>query len=122
MKVLIVDDSSVIRGRLVGLLAEIDGVIVVGEAETPREALKLIKLLVPDIVLLDIRLREGNGIEVLQQVKLLYPGVVVIVLTNYPYPQYRVVSATMGADHFFHKSNELSQVMVTVKAMAEARR
>lgn len=121
MDVLIVDDSSVIRERLAGLLSEIDGVRVVGEAETPGEALEAAERFNPDVVLLDIRLRGGNGVEVLPRIKKMVPAPVVIVITNYPYPQYRMVSMSMGADHFFHKTTELPDVITTIKNLAAAR-
>ena len=121
MNVLIVDDSSVIRERLAGLLSELEGVHVVGEAETPEEAIAAAERLSPDVVLLDIRLRGGNGVEVLPKIKKMIHPPVVIVMTNYPYPQYRMVSKSMGADHFFHKTSELTEVIATIRNLAVTR-
>ncbi len=121
MDVLIVDDSLVIRERLVGLLSELEGVRVIGEAETPDEAIAATEQLNPDVVLLDIRLRGGNGVEILPKIKKLVPAPVVIVMTNYPYPQYRMVSKTMGADFFFNKTTELSEVISTIKNLVVTR-
>lgn len=66
MRVLIVDDEPLARRRLVQLLAEIPGVEIVGEAEGGREALELIGLLRPDVLLLDIEMPVVDGFEVLK--------------------------------------------------------
>jgi DNA-binding NarL/FixJ family response regulator len=106
MKILIVDDSAVVRERLVGMLSEIEGVEIAGEAENPQEAIEAIRRLKPDAVVLDIQMPGGNGIDVLEQIKKDSPAPMVIMLTNFPYPQYRKKCMEIGADFFFDKSTE----------------
>ena len=89
MKIFIADDSSVIRDRLNALLSDLPGVEVIGEAGDAEAALKGIQELNPDVVILDIRMPGGNGITILEQIKRTDASPVVIMLTNYPYPQYR---------------------------------
>ena len=110
MRVFIADDSVLVRERLNDLLLNVPTVEVVGQAGNKDEALRLIPDCKPDVVILDIRMPGANGIEVLKIIKTLYPSFVVIMLSNYPYPQYREKCMKEGADYFFDKSTEFKKV------------
>src|SRR5437764_11818681 len=101
MRVLIADDSAVVVERLVTLLSELAEIEIVGEAQTCGEATERIRRLQPDVVILDIRMPDGSGIDVLETVKQSTPAPIVIMLTNFPYPQYREKCLRAGADFFF---------------------
>ena len=116
MRILIVDDSPVVRERLAALLAELEGVEVVGQAQDVVGAVAAIRALRPDVVTLDIRMPGGNGIEALAEVKKVQPAPIVIMLTNYPYPQYRKKCLDAGADYFLDKSTEFEQVAQILKS------
>ena len=111
IKVFIADDSSIIRERLNALLSDLPRVEVIGEAGDAEEALEGIQELNPDVVILDIRMPVGNGISVLEKIKRTESSSVIIMLTNYPYPQYRKKCADLGADYFFDKSTEFEKVI-----------
>ena len=115
--VYIVDDSKVIRERLKEMLAEIWGVNIVGQSGDPLEALKAIREYKPDAVILDIRLPGINGIELLKKLKSELPAITVIMLTDYPYRQYRQQSMQAGADYFFHKATEFKNVISLLKRL-----
>lgn len=119
MKVFLVDDSLVIRQRLKRLLADVEEVQVIGEAEEVQEATDAILKQKPDVVLLDIHLFNGNGIDVLQRLKKEKPAPAVIMLTNYPYPQYRQKCLDAGADFFFVKSTEFDQVVPALRKLIQ---
>ena len=89
VKVFIADDSDTIRERLIELLAGISGVEIIGEAKDTSQAIASILKLNPEVVVLDIRMPGGSGIEVLKEIKKHVPAPIVIMLTNYPYSQYR---------------------------------
>ena len=110
LKVYVVDDSELVRERLVDMVSEIEEVEVVGETGALREAEASIGQLRPDAVILDIRLPDGNGITLLRHMKRDRPAATVIVLTNYPYPQYREECLDAGADYFLYKATEFDQV------------
>ena len=110
IKAFIADDSLVVRERLVTMLDELAGIEIVGQAETVAEAISTIGKLQPNVVILDIRMPDGSGIDVLQTIKQDEPAPVVIVLTNYPYPAYRQKCLQAGADFFLDKSTEFDQI------------
>ncbi|MCB0173977.1 MAG: response regulator transcription factor, partial [Anaerolineae bacterium] len=82
----------------------------VGQAETVAEAVTAIQKLHPDVVILDIRMPGGSGIDVLKRVKQGEVTPMVIILTNYPYPGYRQKCLQAGADFFLDKSTEFDQI------------
>jgi DNA-binding NarL/FixJ family response regulator len=117
MKVFIVEDSAVVLERLAALLAEQTEAEIVGEARSSNEAVEQIQQLQPDVIILDIGLPGGNGIGVLETVKHSRPSSVVIMLTNFAYPQYRERCRQAGADFFFDKSTEFERVVGVVNSL-----
>jgi DNA-binding NarL/FixJ family response regulator len=118
MKVFIVDDSEILRGRLKSMLSTFKGVKIIGEAQNQKDAIDQIWKLKPNVVILDVRLSEGSGIEVLKEIKKDYPAPIVIVLTNYPFPQYQKKCMDIGADFFFDKSQDFHEIPVVFKQLA----
>jgi DNA-binding NarL/FixJ family response regulator len=116
IKVFIADDSLIIREHLVTMLDELAGIEIVGQAGAVTEAIRAIRILQPDVVILDIRMPGGSGIDVLQTIKQDEPALVVIVLTNYPYPAYRQKCLQAGADFFLDKSTEFDQIGVFIES------
>ncbi len=119
MKIFIADDSKLVRERLITMVSEIPGTEIAGEAKNAVEALNSIRKLGPDAVILDIRMPGGNGIEVLNEIKRDKPAPLIIILTNYPYPQYRKKCMEGGADYFFDKSTEFEKVIEVLKKLIE---
>jgi DNA-binding NarL/FixJ family response regulator len=113
-RVLIVDDSKQIRERVAALLAGSDQIRIVGEAGDGYQAMRVIPQLKPDTIILDIRLPKRSGIEMLKEVKVLYPKIRVIMLTNYDYDLYRQQCKRLGADHFLNKTLEFEKIMATI--------
>jgi YesN/AraC family two-component response regulator len=110
IKVFIADDSLIVREHLVTMLDESAGIEIVGQAENVAEAISGIRILQPDVVILDIRMPGGNGIDVLQTIKQDEVAPMVIILTNYPYLAYRQKCLQAGADFFLDKSTEFDQI------------
>lgn len=115
VKVFLVEDSPAIRTRLAAMLGKIAGVSIVGEADTPASAVEGILRTRPHSVVLDIRLIGGSGIDVLRKVRPIEPGIVFIMLTNHPDPQYRKVCMQAGANYFLDKANEFEKVKGVVE-------
>ncbi len=118
MRVLIADDSEILRDHLKTMLAEIEGVKIVGESSDTDSTLSLIKKLKPDTIILDIRMPGEGGIYILNFIKKKYPAIKVIIFTDYPYPQYRTKCLEIGADYFFDKSTESEKMIEVLKNLA----
>ena len=117
MKVLIVDDSELMRKRLSEMISQVEGVEIVGKAERSQEAIEAIQKLKPNVVILDIKMPGGNGIGVLEHIKKNNTNTKVIMFTNYPYPQYRKKCMDLGADYFFDKSTEFEEVVEVLRGL-----
>ncbi len=83
IRVFVLDDHELVRTGLRTLLEGEGDMDVVGEAGTAEEGLKMIREIVPDVAILDVRLPDGNGIEVCREVQSLAPQVRCLMLTSY---------------------------------------
>ena len=122
LKVVIADDSPVVRERVVTILDELAGIEIVGQAEHVSEAISTIRKLQPDVVILDIQMPGGSGIDVLRNIKQDGVGPMVIILTNYPFPGDRQKCLQAGADFFLDKSAEFDQIPTLVERLKQGSR
>jgi len=104
-RVFIADDSSLIRERVVAMLGE-GAFTVVGEGETPQDCIGGILSARPDVVVLDVQLDGGTGLEVLWAVRAVLPAVTFVVFSNSSAPAYRKRYLAQGATSFLDKSDE----------------
>ena len=121
LRVLVVDDSVVVRQRLRLMIEEQALVEVVGEAADGQQGLEAVRRLRPDAMVLDLWMRGVDGIDLLERVREEKIPVTVIILTNYPLPQYEARCRALGADHFFDKSSQFEKVLSTLGDLAELR-
>ncbi|MBN2600990.1 MAG: response regulator transcription factor [Candidatus Marinimicrobia bacterium] len=119
MKVLLVDDSDILRNHLITILSDMEKVDIVGECIDTDSAIKDLKKKKPDLVILDIRIPGEGGIHVLKVAKEKFPNLKVIIFTDYPYPQYRTKCMEIGADYFFDKSTETEKLIDQIKHLAK---
>ena len=111
--VLIVDDSVELRKTLAEVIESEFGLHVVGQASNGREALLKARKSRPDLVFMDIRMLDMNGIEATAHLKREMPHTTVFILTTYDIPEYRAAATTAGADGYVLKKdivNELAQI------------
>jgi CheY-like chemotaxis protein len=108
--VFLVDDSPVVRERLTALLSELPNIEVAGQADIAFEAIDSIRKLRPAVVVLDISMPGGSGMQVLEAIKRDRPWPMIIVLTNFANDHYRQKCVELGADYFFDKSTEFERV------------
>lgn len=110
MKIFLVEDSDVILAHLRRIVSEIPGAEVIAEANSQDDAIAGIEASRPDVVILDLTLARGNGIEVLRRVRPRWPALRIIVLTNKSAPQYRNTCLALGADAFLDKSRDFEDL------------
>lgn len=121
LSIVIADDSHIVQERLITLLSELTSVEIVGQAENVPSAIKIIRRLQPNVVILDIRMPGGSGIDVLEVIKQDEITPIVIILTNYPYAGYRRKCLQAGADFFLDKSSEFDQIPALLAQFSEAK-
>jgi DNA-binding NarL/FixJ family response regulator len=117
---MLVEDSLAVRKRLREILEDIPQFRIVGEYDAAQEAIAAIGTEPPDVVLLDIKLRVGNGIEVLRHIRQHAPGPKVIVFSQHDDAGYREQFEQAGAQFFFNKTHETGQLVATLTRLAVA--
>jgi two-component system response regulator NreC len=104
LKVLIADDSALIRKQLKVLLSRIEGVVISGTAEDGVEALRQVRELNPNVVVLDIGMPRKSGVEVLKEIRRENHATVIIMYTADLLPKLRELCLEAGANFFLHKT------------------
>ncbi len=118
LHVLIADDSAFLRNRLARMITRISGVGHVHLAADTASALLTVRDQAVDLAILDIQMPGGSGIDALRTIKERSPSPIVIMLTNYPYPQYQQKCENLGADYFFSKSTNSTELIDLVARLA----
>lgn len=120
LKLLIVDDSDVVRERLAAQVGEVQRVALVGQAADGPAAMHLFQEQHPDVVVLDIELPGTSGFELLTRMKRQRPACVVIMLSNFASGPFRLGCNRLGADFFFSKSSEFERITDVLEAIISA--
>jgi DNA-binding NarL/FixJ family response regulator len=120
MRVFVSEDSPEIRKRLIAMLRSVPGISVVGEAESVQAAISGVLGSACDVLLLDLQLADGSGLDVLSSLKVKHPALRVIVLTNFATAQHRQASLAAGADVFLDKSQEFQRVPAILREWVDA--
>ncbi len=104
-KVLIVEDYAITRDVLKDWLKTAVPLIKVEEAVNVKEAMEKVESSLPDLILMDIRLPDGSGLDLTKKIKGKYPAINVIVLSSYESSMFDHVARQYGADQFLSKSD-----------------
>jgi DNA-binding NarL/FixJ family response regulator len=119
VRIMVVDDHEVVRLGLVSLLSRQPGYAVAGEAGGAREAVEKARALAPDIIIMDVRMPDGSGIEACRQIRAELPGTRVIMLTSYADDEAVITAVMAGASGYVLKqvgSGDLLRSIETVRA------
>lgn len=116
--VLIVDDHPVVRTGIKSLLSNYPHLTVAGEASTAEQAITAYQTLTPDVVLLDIRLGEGSGLTVLDELLDLDPDVRVLMLSSFDDEEYLTRSLRTGAAGYVLKADSDEMLVNAIEAVA----
>ena len=117
VKLLIADDHEVIRKGLAILLAGSD-MEIVAEAATGVEAVKMAEQHNPDVILLDIRMPDGDGLATLEKLRAKVPDTAVVMLSTYDNPTYVARSVALGASDYVLKGSSREDLITTLDAAA----
>jgi len=122
IRVMIVDDHLVVRRGLCSMLADAEGVEIVGEASGGEEALKLTGSLCPDVMLLDIRMPGMNGLRLLRCFGERFPDLKVIILTNYDDEQLLLEAFRVGAYGYLLKNVSREDLLDALRSVHQGKR
>jgi CheY-like chemotaxis protein len=113
LRVFIADDSPLIRTR-VALMLGARAMTIVGQAETPQDSIEGILAAYPDVVVLDVQLDGGSGLQVLRAIRQAAPNIAFVVFSNSSDPSYRKCYLGAGAEGFLDKTHEFDQLAQAV--------
>lgn len=116
IRLLVVDDHSLVREGLVRLLASQPGLEVVGEAAGAAEAMDLMPIQGPDIVLLDIALADGSGLDLIEPLLRVCPETNVLMLSMHAEPEFAAVAIERGAMGLVSKAATLDELVRAIEA------
>jgi DNA-binding NarL/FixJ family response regulator len=118
VRVLIVDDDDLMRAGLRGVLSSNDGIEVVGEARDGRDALYRARMLKPDVVLMDVRMPDLDGISATRELLATAPQVRVVVLTTFEQDDYIFGALSAGASGFLLKRSKPEELITAIHTVA----
>ncbi len=120
IRVLIVDDHAILRDGIRSLLEIQPEIRVVGEAANGREALEKARLLLPDVVLMDVAMPEMNGLEATRQIKALNPQIQILILTQHDDREYVEPLLQAGASGYVLKRSGGREVITAIRQVYES--
>jgi two-component system invasion response regulator UvrY len=118
IRVLVADDHAIVRRGLVQILGEAPDIVVVGEASTGRQVLEVVRKDGYDVLVLDIAMPEGGGLEVLHQLRSLKPDLPVLILSMYSEKQYAERTLKAGAAGYLTKETAPGELVTAIRQVA----
>lgn len=119
--VLVLDDHEVVRRGICDILERADGIAVVAEAATVAQAVRRAEAVRPQVILSDLRLPDGTGLDVIAHVRGKLPDTRIVVLTSYDDDEAKAAARNAGADVFLAKTAGSSEVLQAVRDAASGR-
>jgi DNA-binding NarL/FixJ family response regulator len=119
LRILIVDDMPSMRLLIKQYLGKNEAVIVVGEASNGEEALRKVQESNPDVVILDMSLAGGSGVEVARKIKSLLPNIYIYLCSAYELNEFRELNLESPADGFIQKSSMKPELLAMIKKELE---
>ena len=119
LRVLLVEDSRVLAERLRESLDTLDNIEVVGLVADETAAVAAVRDHRPDVIILDLQLKEGTGFGVMQRLGEMRP--VIIVFTNYMLPEYQRIASSLGVQHFLNKSIDYERLPQLLQEIGASR-
>jgi two-component system invasion response regulator UvrY len=119
IRVLVADDHAVVRRGVVQILDEAPDMIAAGEASTGRQVLNEVQERDFEVLVLDIGMPDGSGLEVLSQLQTLKPELRVLILSMYPEKQYAIRALKAGAAGYLTKESAPGELLTAIRRVAQ---
>src|SRR5918995_3434058 len=117
LTLLVVDDHEVVRQGLSSMLDRRPGFQVVAEAGTVAESIEMAKRFQPDLVVMDVRLPDGSGIEACREIRAEFPATRVVMLTSYPDEEAVIAAIVAGASGYLLKQVRARDLVAALEAV-----
>lgn len=119
IKVILVDDHTIVRDGIKALIAGQEDIIIIGEASSGRDLLSLLKAGQPEIILLDISLPDYSGIELCEIIKRDYSNIQVLFLSMYTSEEYIFNAIKAGAQGYLPKNISQSELLLAIRTVSQ---
>ena len=122
IKVLLADDHDVVRKGMKMLLEDEEGILVIGEAADGAEAIDKVKILMPDVVILDLTMPKMTGIEAAAVISQEYPSVKILIFSMHNNREYIINSVENGASGYLLKDTGKDELLRALTVVSEGRK
>lgn len=122
IRIILCDDHKIVRAGLKEILNDCADMKVIAEAGTGEDLLKLLHQADADIILLDVSLPGRSGLEILKQVKLLYPDLPVLILSTHKEEQYAFRTIKADASGYLHKDSEPDELIKAIRTVSSGKK
>jgi DNA-binding NarL/FixJ family response regulator len=119
LKILIADDHAIVREGIKQILLDVPDVVVAGEAASGNQVLEMVRKEVWDLVLLDIAMPGGNGLDTLKQLKKEKPELPVLMLSLYSEEQYAIRTINAGGAGYVTKGSAPQELITAIRKVAQ---
>lgn len=119
IKYIIADDHAIFRQGLKYSLSGDIQLDCIGEAGNGKELMELLLKTKPDVILLDLKMPEMDGVEATKEIRSLYPGIKIIILTMYDDEQYIIHMLDIGANGYLVKNSEPTEIITAIYSVHE---
>jgi two-component system, NarL family, invasion response regulator UvrY len=119
MRIFVADDQVVVREGIKRIIADTSDMVVVGEAKASQDIVAQVNAQPVDVVILDVSLPSGNGLEVLQELKQAQPWVPVLVFSSHPEYHYAVRAFKAGAKGYLTKDSQPEELLQALRKVAQ---
>ena len=116
--IFLVDDSEHLVENLTRLIKSVPGLVLSGSVGSVVKAIDIIICNKPDIIILDISLKDGCGIDIIQSIKNKLPGCIIIMFTNHNNEVFKKKSISLGANYFLDKTRDVERLIDILKILA----
>jgi DNA-binding NarL/FixJ family response regulator len=119
IRAMLVEDNNAFRESLKKVLSSRYRSIQLAEAENGDEVMKSVHLLPPDIIFMDIHLPGRNGLDLTQDIKILYPNTIIVILSNSDTTEYRESAYQKGASYFVPKDSSIGDFFALIDRITQ---
>ena len=119
IRILVVDDHSVVRQGIIALLEDEEDILIAGEAADGDEVVDMIEKVKPDVILLDLTMPKMSGIEVIKQVVPRYPKVHILIFSMHNNPDYVLSAVQNGASGYLQKDTGRDEILAAVRNVSK---